>query len=133
MSEVVGYVTGLFDVFSIRDLDLLRGARRHCDRLIVGVGGDGLADCLVPLAERAEILRNVRYVDEVCELDSWDPRPAHASVGFDLMVLTDDEEEPDLPVRVVRLSGLRVTASTELRTVLRHDVPAAGRRRTSAA
>ncbi|MDX6738507.1 hypothetical protein [Actinocorallia sp. A-T 12471] len=130
---MVGYVTGLFDIFSIRDLDLLRGARRHCDRLVVGVVGDGLADCLVPLEERAEILRNVRYVDEVRELDSWDLEPAHASVGFDLMVLADGQEEPDLPVRVVRLSGLRETESAELRTVLRHDAPAADRGRTPAA
>jgi glycerol-3-phosphate cytidylyltransferase len=121
VSGVVGFVPGFFDLFHVGDLDLLRQAREHCDRLIVGVVADELRECYVPFPERAEILRHVRHVDEVTALDSWDLAQAHARLGFQVVVvpygqLVDLAE--DLGVRVVTLTGLRETASAKVLAAL---------------
>ena len=65
----IGYAPGCFDLFHIGHLNLLRPAKDQCDFLIAGVVADdvlitrkGIAP-VVPLGERLEILRSVRYVD----------------------------------------------------------------------
>jgi glycerol-3-phosphate cytidylyltransferase len=121
VSGVVGFVPGLFDLFHVGDLDLLRQARERCDRLIAGVAVDELGECYVPFSERAEILRHVRHVDEVTALDSWDLAQAHARLGFQVVVVPYGQPV-DLPeglgVRVVTLTGLRATASPKVLAAL---------------
>ena len=57
-------------ISSIGHLNLIRNAKKHCDYLIVGVNADDLVESyknkrpIVPLEERAEIVRAIRYVDE---------------------------------------------------------------------
>ena len=65
----IGYAPGAYYLFHIGHLNLLRRAKEHCDYLIAGVVADdvlirhkGLMP-VVPLAERVEIVRNVRFVD----------------------------------------------------------------------
>jgi glycerol-3-phosphate cytidylyltransferase len=65
----IGYAPGVYDLFHIGHLNLLRRARERCEYLIAGVVADevlirhkGVAPVL-PLAERVEIVRNVRFVD----------------------------------------------------------------------
>jgi glycerol-3-phosphate cytidylyltransferase len=83
MSDVVGYTTGVFDLFHIGHLNLLKAAREQCDRLIVGVATDELAfdrkgaSPVFPFLERCEIVRNIRSVDQVVtyartnDLEDW--------------------------------------------------------------
>lgn len=67
----VGYVSGAFDMFHIGHLNLIRRASERSDRLIVGVLTDEVVDGIkkkwpvIPLRERMEIVRAVKYVDEV--------------------------------------------------------------------
>ena len=71
MEKKIGYTQGTFDMFHIGHLNLIRNAKKHCDYLIVGVNADDLVESyknkrpIVPLEERAEIVRAIRYVDEV--------------------------------------------------------------------
>jgi len=64
----IGYAPGAYDLFHIGHLNLLRQAKEHCDFLIAGVVADDVLIVhkgmkpVVPLAERLEIVRNVRYV-----------------------------------------------------------------------
>jgi glycerol-3-phosphate cytidylyltransferase len=118
---VVGFVPGRFDLFHVGDLDLLRQAREHCDRLIVGVLADELRECYVPFPERAEILRHVRHVDEVTALDTWDLASAHAQWKFQVVVVPDGQpvELPEnLGVRVITITGLRATTSSKVLAAL---------------
>ncbi len=83
MGAVVGYAPGVYDLFHVGHLNILKHARSRCDVLIAGVVSDEM--CLlakgvrpvVPAAERIEILRHVDLVDAVHEevvpdkLDTW--------------------------------------------------------------
>ena len=93
---VVGYAPGGYDLFHIGHLNILRHAAKHCDRLIAGVVSDEMLLQskgrlpVVPLAERMEIVRNLRFVDDVHaevlpdKLDTW------RQVGFDVIFKGDD-------------------------------------------
>ena len=93
---VVGYAPGAYDLFHIGHLNVLRHAADHCDFLIAGVVSDemllltkGRAP-VVPLAERMEIVRNLRFVDAVHaevvpdKIDTW------RDVRFDVIFKGDD-------------------------------------------
>ena len=74
----VGYTTGVFDMFHIGHLNILKRAKEQCEYLIVGVTTDAL--CMqqkkkMPIiceTERAEIVSSIKYVDEVVWQDSMD-------------------------------------------------------------
>jgi glycerol-3-phosphate cytidylyltransferase len=96
MTRVIGYAPGAYDLFHIGHLNLLRHAAEHCDHLIAGVVSDEMLVLtkgrapMVPLAERMEIVRSLRIVDEVHaevvpdKLDTW------RAVGFDVIFKGDD-------------------------------------------
>jgi glycerol-3-phosphate cytidylyltransferase len=131
----VGYVPGVFDMFHIGHLNILRQARLHCDHLIAGVVSDEKALAakgrlpVVPLVERVEILRHCTLVDEVVaevvssKVEQWEV------VRFDVIFKGDDwrgtpkgeELERDLAtvgVEVVYFPYTIDTSSTLLRDAL---------------
>lgn len=64
----IGYMSGTFDLFHIGHLNMLKKAKQYCDYLVVGVHKDAShknKTVFIPLEERIEIVRSVRYVDEV--------------------------------------------------------------------
>ena len=63
-----GYTTGVFDLFHIGHINLLRNAKSYCDKLIVGVSSDNLVKYknkipIIPFIERIEIVRQCKFVD----------------------------------------------------------------------
>lgn len=68
---VIGYTTGVYDMFHIGHLNIIQRAKEQCDYLIVGVTTDEL--CMkrknklpvIPEADRIAIVRAIRYVDQV--------------------------------------------------------------------
>ena len=65
---VIGYTSGVFDLFHIGHVNVLRNAKSLCDRLIVGVTVDDLVSyknksAVIPYIERLEIVKACRYVD----------------------------------------------------------------------
>lgn len=92
---IVGYTTGVYDLFHVGHLNLLRNARGMCDKLIVGVSTDELVaykfkKAVIPFAERIEIVRSVRYVDAVVPQDTMDKLETWKKLKFDVMFVGDD-------------------------------------------
>jgi glycerol-3-phosphate cytidylyltransferase len=93
---VIGYAPGAYDLFHIGHLNILKHAAENCDRLIAGVVSDEMLlltkgkQPVIPLAERMEIVRNLRFVDDVHaevvpdKIDTW------RQVRFDVIFKGDD-------------------------------------------
>ena len=135
MGRRVGYAPGVYDQFHVGHLNILRPARSQCDHLIAGVVSDEMALLakgrapVVPLQERLEIVRGVRYVDQAVaevvpeKLETWE------QVGFDVIFKGDDwrgtprgdKLERDFArvgVEVAYFPYTRHTSSTKLREAL---------------
>jgi glycerol-3-phosphate cytidylyltransferase len=68
---IIGYTTGVFDMFHIGHLNILQRAKAQCDYLIVGVSTDELVEHdkhkkpIIPFADRFAIVEAIKYVDKV--------------------------------------------------------------------
>lgn len=96
----VGYVAGVFDMFHVGHLNLLRRAKEQCDYLIVGVVSDEAVrkgkktSAVIPFEERLEIVRSCRYVDEAVEIPTefGDTDEAYRRYQFDVQFSGSDYE-----------------------------------------
>lgn len=101
-NEVVGYTTGVFDLFHIGHLRLLQRAKSRCDRLIVGVSTDELVmkykskKPVIPFEERIEIVSALKCVDEVIPQQHRDKIAAYHEIKFDVMFVGSDWKGSDL-------------------------------------
>lgn len=131
----VGYVPGVFDMFHVGHLNILRNARLACDFLIAGVVSDERASTakgkvpVVPLAERLEIVQGIRYVDEAVVEDVPEKLDMWRRLHFDVIIKGDDwrgthkgekleRDFASVGVEVVYLPYTVHTSSTMLRQVL---------------
>lgn len=94
-AQVIGYTCGVFDLFHIGHLNMLRNAKSLCDKLIVGVSTDELTiqkgrKCIIPYDYRAEIVRSICYVDCVIPQNSWDKLDAYGKIKFNKLFVGDD-------------------------------------------
>lgn len=93
---VVGYASGVFDMFHVGHLNILRRAQLDCDYLIAGVVTDEVVEQIkgqrpvVPLFERMEIVQSVRFVDEVVPDDTIDKFAMWERLRFDVFFKGDD-------------------------------------------
>jgi len=93
--QIVGYTSGVFDLFHIGHLNLLRRAKSMCDRLIVGVTLDELAGYkgatpIVPFGERLAIVQSIDCVDMAVPQDDLDKYKMWLKLKFDIMFIGDD-------------------------------------------
>ena len=133
---IIGYTTGVFDMFHVGHLRLLRRASENCDYLIVGVSSDELVQSyknkkpVIPLEDRIEIVRGLRNVDKVVVQNSRDKYQAYKEIMFDVMFVGDDwkgdrlfqEAEAKLKEKGVSVTYFPYThhiSSSELSKVLR--------------
>lgn len=74
----IGYTTGVFDMFHIGHLNILRRAKEQCDYLIVGVSTDKLCSerknklPIINENDRMAIIKAIRYVDRVLPQEDMD-------------------------------------------------------------
>lgn len=92
---VIGYTTGVFDLFHVGHVNLLRNSKSMCDRLIVGVTVDDLVSykhkkAVIPFDERIEIVRSSKYVDLAVPQYSMDKIEAFKKYKFNLLFVGDD-------------------------------------------
>ncbi len=101
-NKTIGYTTGVFDMFHIGHLHLLKKAKNHCDYLIVGVSSDELVEeykkkkPIIPFEHRMEIISSLSCVDEVIVQSHRDKIQQYHDVGYDVMFVGDDWKGTDL-------------------------------------
>lgn len=92
----VGYTTGVYDVFHIGHLNILRRAKEQCEHLIVGVTTDELCYArknkypIINQSDRMEIVAAIRYVDEVVPQADMDKLAAVKQYGADVVFVGSD-------------------------------------------
>ncbi len=99
---IVGYTTGVFDMFHVGHLNILKRAKEQCDYLIVGVSTDELVlhdknkTPIIPHHERMEIVKAIRYVDEVVPQVNKNKFAAWEHYKFHKMFVGDDWKGTDI-------------------------------------
>lgn len=91
----IGYTTGVFDLFHVGHLNLLRNAKAMCDMLVVGVTTDELAlqsgkSPAIKFDERIEIVRNMKFVDMAIAQSDLNKLSMCKKLGANLMFVGDD-------------------------------------------
>lgn len=103
---IIGYTTGVFDMFHIGHLNILKRAKEQCDYLIVGVSTDELVQSyknklpIVPYVERVAIVEAIKYVDKVVPQQNRDKIAAFKELKFNKMFVGDDWKGKTLFVEV---------------------------------
>lgn len=93
---IIGYTTGVYDMFHIGHLNVIRRAKEKCDYLIVGVSTDELVihekkkKPVIPFEERIEIVKAIRYVDEVVPQFNKNKMEAWERLHFNKMFVGSD-------------------------------------------
>lgn len=135
----IGYTQGVFDMFHVGHLNLLRNAKAQCDYLIVGVNSDELVrqyknkTPVINQQERSQIVANIKCVDKVVIAETLDKITQWEEYGFNAVFIGDDWKgnarwsvtEQCLTQKGVDVVFLPHTAgvcSTELRKVIHKHI-----------
>ncbi len=92
----VGYTTGVFDMFHIGHLNIIRRAKEQCEYLIVGVTTDALCMArknklpIICEAERVAVVEAIRYVDRVVLQSDMDKLRPVREYGADAVFVGSD-------------------------------------------
>ncbi len=92
---IIGYTSGVYDLFHIGHLNLLKNAKGMCDKLIVGVTVDELVTYkgkhpIIPFEDRIEIVRSIKYVDAAIPQRDMDKLSMCKKLGANLLFVGDD-------------------------------------------
>ncbi|MDR0307795.1 MAG: adenylyltransferase/cytidyltransferase family protein [Chitinispirillales bacterium] len=131
----IGYTTGVYDLFHIGHLNILKNAKELCEYLIVGVSTDELVmeykskKTVIPFEERKQIIEAIKYIDEVIVQEDMDKYGAWEKYHFDVLFHGDDwknsslynemeEKLKQVGVDLVFFPYTKGTSSTELKRAL---------------
>lgn len=135
----IGYTQGVYDMFHIGHLNLINRAKDQCEYLIVGVNSDELVkkykhkETVIKESDRAEIVRNLKAVDECIIVDTLDKLQINKQTHFDAIFIGSDwygnprwmqtkEDLAKIGVEVIFLPHTEGVSSTMLRTEMSHKV-----------
>jgi len=130
----IGFTSGVFDLFHIGHLNIIKKAKKNCDFLIVAVTNDNLAFKLknkkpvISFKERYEIIKSIKFVDKVVEEKVDDKILAKKKYNFNIIFKGDDwknskkwkhlkKELNRLNTEVVFLKYTKNTSSTLIKKV----------------
>jgi len=132
---ILGYTTGVFDLFHVGHVRLLKKAKSLCDKLIVGVSSDKLVKKyknkypIISQKERIEVVKSNEYVDYVVSQNTLDKFISWKKLKYDLVFVGDDwfattkwkqldKKFKDLGVRIIYLPYTKGTSSTKINNIL---------------
>lgn len=131
---IIGYTAGVYDLFHIGHLNLLKNAKGMCDKLVVGVTVDELVkykgkEALIPYEDRAEIVRSIKFVDAVVPQSDMDKLTMCKKLGASYLFVGDDwyntekwnkyeEEFKKNGIKIVYFPYTQGISSTKIREVL---------------
>ena len=135
---VIGYTTGVYDMFHIGHLNILRRAKEQCDYLIVGVSTDELVQHdknktpVIPFADRCAIVEAIKYVDKVVPQPDKNKFAAWEKYHFNKMFVGSDwkgtpqwqafeEQFAPVGVEIIYLDHTDGISTTILRDRLNED------------
>jgi len=133
----IGYAPGAFDLLHVGHLNLLRGAKERCDFLIAGVAADEVLiehkkiTPVIRLAERLEIVRNVKFVDMAHAAMTNDKTEIWRELRFNVLFKGNDWQGTEkgnrlerdfaaLGVDIVYFPYTQATSSSALRRTLQN-------------
>lgn len=132
--KIIGYTSGVYDLFHIGHLNLLKNAKGLCDKLIVGVTVDSLVEykhkrAVIPFEERIEIVRNIKCVDAAIPQEDLDKYKMWEKLHFDVLFVGDDwfktprwksleAKFKKVGVRVIYFPYTKTTSSTMINETL---------------
>ena len=133
---IIGYTAGVFDLFHVGHLNLLKNAKGMCDKLIVGVTTDELATYkgkypVIPFADRMEIVRNIRAVDGVVAQSDMNKLEMCKKLKAQIMFVGDDwyqnpkweeyeKEFAEAKIQIVYFPYTKGVSSTQISKALKH-------------
>ena len=132
--KIIGYTTGVFDLFHVGHVEILKKSKSMCDKLIVGVSVDKLVNykfkrSVVPFKERLKVVSACKYVDLAVAQVNMNKIQAYKKYKFDLMFVGDDwyntakwkKLEFELnkkDVKIIYFPYTKSTSSTKINNVL---------------
>lgn len=131
----LGYTAGVFDLFHIVHVNMLKAAKSLCSKLIVGVTSDDLATYknkkpIISFEDRKVVVESCRYVDAVIGQYNLDKFEAYKKIGFDIIFVGDDwydkSQWKDLsekiyPSKVIFLPYTKSTSSTLINKLIEKE------------
>ena len=93
---IIGYTTGVFDLFHVGHVRLLKKAKSLCDKLIVGVSSDNLVKKykdkypVISHKERIEVVKSCKYVDYIVSQNTLDKFVSLKKLKYDIVFVGDD-------------------------------------------
>lgn len=92
---IIGYTTGVYDLFHVGHLNLFKNAKGMCDKLVVGVTVDELVSykgkqAMIPFEDRIELVRSCKYVDAAIPQYDMDKLGACKKLGASYLFVGDD-------------------------------------------
>lgn len=133
---IIGYTAGVYDLFHIGHLNLLRNAKGMCDKLIVGVSTDELVKYkgkspVIPFTDRIEIVRSIKYVDAVVAQTDMNKLEMCKKLKANVMFVGDDwyqsprweeyeKEFLDANIKIVYFPYTKGISSTQISKALKH-------------
>ena len=132
---IIGYTTGVFDLFHVGHVRILKKAKSLCDKLIVGVSTNGLVKKyknkkpIIPYNERVEIIKNIKFVDLVISQNSLNKIQSYKKLKYDVIFVGDDwyaskkwrildKKFKELGVKIIYLPYTKKTSSTKINNIL---------------
>ena len=137
-NKVIGYTSGVFDLFHIGHLNLLKRAKEQCDYLIVSVSTDELVQKyknrspIIKLKDRMEIIEAIKYVDKVVPQINRNKLEAFHNYNYDKIFVGSDwkgstlwnnleNELNQFGAKVVFFEYTSGTSTTEVKNIIKNN------------